>query len=406
LPLLLPFSSNTSAEIQKRSVLSGEDEDMAQPKAKLYQRLRTKGFPWVVCPVTKNQSPKPSPDAFQFGVRYTLDGDRELETFATLDEAVANLKCRNVQFYAAHNGVAMPQATAKGSEPRLTIESAVVTYFGNLVAQGKDPKTINTYRVAVEGFVASCSKKYVDEIEKQDLFDYMTWLQKQPLPKRKHSNPKRTHNNKVSHTVIFLKAFGKEKLLKKSEYPAYEEKTVTAHPDSELTTLYSHADENERFLLDFFLGSAVRDGEAAHAECSDLKDNVLEIKGKPHLKWKPKQHHCRKITLPQSLVNAIHAREEKSGYPLLFPNGGGLPNLHLLRDLQNLAKKAGAEFHTELHKLRKTAATRWALAGMPVHVIQKLLGHKSLDTTQRYLADVDLSGDVMQKAVEAAQFKP
>jgi integrase/recombinase XerD len=376
-------------------------------KATLYQRLRTKGFPWVVCPVAKNGSPKPSSDAFQFGIRYTLNGDRPLEPFATLDEAVANLKSRNVQFYAAHNGVAVPQATAKESETRITIESAVLTYFANLVAQGKDPKTIKTYRVAVAGFVTSCSKKkYVDEIEKQDLFDYMAWLRKQPLPKRKHSNPDRTYSNKLSHTVIFLKAFGKERLLKKSEYPAYEEKTVSAHSDGELATLYSRPGENGRFLLDFFLGSGVRGGEATHAEFSDLKGTVLEIKRKPHLNWRPKQHHCRKIPLPQSLVDFARKREKKSGSPLLFPNGDGLPNHHLLRDLQNLAKRSGANFHTELHKLRKTAATRWAVAGMPVHVIQRLLGHKSLETTQRYLADVDLSGDVMQKAVEAAVFKP
>jgi site-specific recombinase XerD len=71
---------------------------------------------------------------------------------------------------------------------------------GNLVAQGKDHKTINTYRVAVDGFVESCSKTYIDEIEKQDLFDYMTWLRRQPATKRKHSNPDRTYNNKLSHT--------------------------------------------------------------------------------------------------------------------------------------------------------------------------------------------------------------
>ena len=375
-------------------------------KAKLYQRLRIEGYPWVVCRVAKNGSPRPHPDAFQFGVRYTLDGDRKLEPFTTLNEAVANWKSRNVQFYAAHNGVAMRQATPTGSEPRTTIESAVVTYFANLVAQGKDPKTIRTYRIAVNGFVASCSKTHIDEIEKQDLFNYMTWLRRQPATKRKHSNPNRTYKNKLLDAVIFLKAFGKERLLKKSEYPAYEEKTVSAHTEAELTTLYAHANENERFLLDFFLSTAVRDGEAAHAEFSDLKGNVLEIKRKPHLNWKPKQHHCRKITLPQSLVDSTRKREKKSDAPLLFPNGDGLPNHHLLRHLQNLAKRSGANFHTELHKLRKTAATRWAVAGMPVHVIQRLLGHKSLETTQQYLADVDLSGEMMQKTVEAAAFKP
>jgi len=380
---------------------------MAQRKAKLYQRLRTKRFPWVACEMAKNGSPKPHADAFQFGIRYTIDGERKLDTAATLDEAVTMLKVSNVRLYANQNGVQMPGHPASETPAsRTKIADAVVTYFANLLAQGKDPKTIRTYRYAVDGFVASCSKNYIDAIEKQDLFDYMTWLRRQPATKRKHSNPDRTYNNKLSHTVIFLKAFGKERLLKKSEYPAYEEKTVSAHPDAELTTLYSHADENERFLLDFFLGSAVRDGEAAHAEFSDLKGNVLEIKRKPHLKWKPKQHHCRKITLPQSLVDFAHKREKKSDSPLLFPNGDGLPNHHLLRDLQNLAKRSGANFHTELHKLRKTAATRWAVAGMPVHVIQRLLGHKSLETTQRYLADVDLSGEMMQKTVEAAQFKP
>jgi integrase len=133
---------------------------------------------------------------------------------------------------------------------------------------------------------------------------------------------------------------------------------------------------------------------------------VLEVKRKPHLNWSPKQHHCRKITIPQSLVDAIRDRQKKSSWALIFPNGDGLPKHHLLRDLQKLAERAGAKFHTELHKLRKTCATRWAVAGMPVHVIQRLLGHKSLETTQRYLADVDLAGDVMQKAVEVAAFKP
>src|SRR6202034_3851729 len=131
-------------------------------------------------------------------------------------------------------------------------------------AQGKDPKTINTYRIAVDAFVASCSKAYIDQIDRQDLFDFMAYLQRQPKRKRKHSNPERTYNNKVSHTVIFLKAFGKERLLKKSEYPAYEEKTVSAHSDAELTFMYDHADAEVRFLLEYFLGAAGRDREAAH----------------------------------------------------------------------------------------------------------------------------------------------
>jgi integrase/recombinase XerD len=108
---------------------------------------------------------------------------------------------------------------------------AVARYFSNLEAQGKDPKTIRAYRSAVDPFVAQCKKRFVEEIGKQDLIDFMGWLRRQPVAQRKHGNPERTYANKVGHVAIFLKAFGVSKLLKKSEYPQYEEKTVTAHTE-------------------------------------------------------------------------------------------------------------------------------------------------------------------------------
>jgi len=61
---------------------------MAHLKARLYQRLCSKGFPCVLVEHHKNGSPKPHADAFQFRVRYSLDGKRKLDTAATLDEAL------------------------------------------------------------------------------------------------------------------------------------------------------------------------------------------------------------------------------------------------------------------------------------------------------------------------------
>jgi hypothetical protein len=48
----------------------------------------------------KNGSPKPHADAFQFGVRYSLNGKRKLDPAATLDEAPVILKDHNVRLYA------------------------------------------------------------------------------------------------------------------------------------------------------------------------------------------------------------------------------------------------------------------------------------------------------------------
>lgn len=50
---------------------------------------------------------------------------------------------------------------------------------------------------------------------------------------------------------------------------------------------------------------------------------------------------------------------------------------------------ANIDKHITPHKLRSTAATNMAANGVPIHVVQEMLGHKSIVTTKRYTAAVD-----------------
>jgi integrase len=185
----------------------------------------------------------------------------------------------------------------KPESTRLTIDDAVKQYFKNLQSQGKDPKTIRAYKVAVEEFRKSCSKKFMDEIAKQDLIDFLGWLRKQPPKPRKDGtlrkprrsgDPNRTYFNKVNSVVIFLSAHGINRLLKKSEYPKFSEKPVVYYDASQVKALYAAAkNDEERFTLDYFLKTGVRDGEAADAEYRDVKDGFLNMVDKPLLKWHP-----------------------------------------------------------------------------------------------------------------------
>jgi Phage integrase, N-terminal SAM-like domain len=68
------------------------------------------------------------------------------------------------------------------------MDDAVEQYFKNLHSQGKDPKTVRAYKVAVEEFRKSCPKKFLNEICGQDLIDFMGWLRKQP-PKLRKDGP-------------------------------------------------------------------------------------------------------------------------------------------------------------------------------------------------------------------------
>ena len=288
-------------------------------------------------------------------------------------------------------------APVSGAATGTPLAEAVDIYFKNLENRGVDAETIRCYRSGVDPFVENCEKQFVQQVVKQDMLDFMGWLRKQPLPKRRHSNPNRTYYNKVSYVAIFLKEFGVSRLLKKKEYPRYHKKKIVAHPEEELSVLYEHANPDERFLLDFFIGSMVRDEEGYTCRYSDLTGVTLTIRGK--------QHKTRTIEISPRLADAINERRKHSKSEYLFINRKGKPNQHLLRDLQDLAEKAGAKFHTELHKLRKTGASRRYLAGVPLPTLMLELGHESLATTQDYLADVRKEGEA-KKAVAEADFIP
>jgi integrase len=193
-------------------------------------------------------------------------------------------------------GVAAPLVPLRtAAQPGKTpVADAVQKYFNNLAAMGKDPKTIRTYRAAVDGFVVSYKKPYIEDYERQDVIDYMGWLRKQPRKERKHANPDRTYFNKVSHVAIFLKACGVRPGLKASEDPRYHEKQVVAHTDEELAVLYREAYEDERFLLDFFIGTMLRDHEAQMARYSDFTGTTLTVHGK--------QHKTRTVEISQRLA--------------------------------------------------------------------------------------------------------
>ena len=57
----------------------------------------------------------------------------------------------------------------------------------------------------------------------------------------------------------------------------------------------------------------------------------------------------------------------------------------LRKKLKECGRRAGVTKRVAPHGLRHTYATELAREGVPVHAIRQLLGHSSLDTTERYI---------------------
>jgi integrase len=60
-----------------------------------------------------------------------------------------------------------------------------------------------------------------------------------------------------------------------------------------------------------------------------------------------------------------------------------------LRDFRALGRRAGVKSCT-MHDLRRSCLTNWARE-VPAHVLQKLAGHSSMETTLKYYHTVDRS---------------
>ena len=379
---------------------------MAKPKFTLYKHIKIGGrWRYARAAVAANNKVKPHVVIID-GEEQTHEGGsycvRNGDSWPDVGNDPAEAFRQRTKLLEGLGAQPEPVAATVGTPLR----EAADTYFRNLEAQGKDHKTIRSYHTGVDPFVELVtsstkthpkSRTYVEEVDKQDMNDFMGWMRKQPVPVRMHSNPSRTMANKVLYVAIFLKAFGRTRLLHKKEYPRYHEKKIVAHPESELDLLYSHADPEETFLLDFFIGSMARNNEAANCKYTDLSGTTLTLYGK--------QHKTRTVEISQRLADSIAARRNSSKSELLFPNRVGKPDTKMCRSLQNLAKRAGAKFHTELHKLRKTGASRRYLSGVGLPTLMLELGHESLATTQKYLADVRRE-DEIKKAVADADYIP
>jgi len=193
-------------------------------------------------------------------VRFGADGGKQQYDLVGKDPYIALDKLEEKKRWLRDRErrvVPQTPANAKTEGSRLSMDDAVEQYYKNLYSQGKDPKTIRAYKVAVEEFRKSYAKKLLSEIGRQDLIDFMGWLRKQP-PKlrkdgtsrkpRRSGDPNRTYFNKVNNVVIFLSAHGINRLLKKSEYPKFAEKPVVYYEVEQVKALYAAAkNDEERF---------------------------------------------------------------------------------------------------------------------------------------------------------------
>jgi integrase len=291
------------------------------------------------------------------------------------------------------------------------VKTAVETYISQ--KQSKSPRTVLQYTNTLNQFLDTLrltGVKFLDQITEDILRQHKNRLETEGYAGK-------TIDTRLNVVYFMLKKNAVTARLPKDEMPVVEEEAAVPYSEDELQKLFAAMDEESLIRYKFFLGTGCRDKEVTFAAWNDIDFTKREyhIRRKEDVGFTPKSHESRTVPLPATLVEALKAR--RRAHPndrWLFLNTEGRPDNHFLRKLKRIVLRAGLNCghcraslhkwkngkmrvrdvtcqtapvceHFYLHRFRKTCATRWQEHGIPLRTIQVWLGHKNLETTQRYL---------------------
>jgi integrase/recombinase XerD len=396
--------------------------------ARVYLRRKEpgKGWRYKAIPTGGGRRPVFEPGA-KFHVRYADASGKFVwsHAYGTLEEAQKEAAGLELNEQAVAQGLTLEEYKNRANSNRSTIKKAVETFLAE-AAKTKKEKSHAAYKQHLAQFQQILKVRFMDEITKTTLCEFRDSLATKGYEAR-------TQHNRLMTVLSFLKKNKiKTDFSLKDDLPEYEEEPAVPYEPVELNQLFTKMTAEEIIRYKFFLGTAARDKEVTFAAWQDIDfaRGIYHIRRKLDVGFTPKKHESRDVKMPTELVETLKERKKKAPHPRwIFVNEEGRPDNHFLRKFKRIALRAGlncghctapwagGRYHTKrtdevsckthpvcqhhyLHRLRKTCASNWEASGIPVRTIQYMLGHKSLETTQKYLGIANL--DSLTDKIDAA----
>jgi integrase/recombinase XerD len=337
--------------------------------------------------------------------RYYLDfyerGKRKREAAgSTATEALEAVRRKKHSLEGRALGV---ESASEEAAKRVPVHVAVKRYLESVEAL-KKPNTHRKYKAVLDRFVEFLPPNADPRrISKDDLTDFMVRL------KNKHQ----LENNSVIHQMIivaqFLKQHGKSGVTKNLGLPDRMITLPREYSDPDLKKFFEACTGAERVLFSTFLFTGFREQEAVHLFWTDVKFdlNTIRVTAKPDLGFSPKRWEDREVPVPRALLDLFASHPRREGCRFVFPSPRGNREQHMLDHCKEIAKRAELDpARWDLKTFRSTYATRMLRSGFDVRTVQHWMGHKSLETTMRYLAPQKDVHDLLDKVQIAGVLEP
>lgn len=377
-------------------MLSIKAEGREMARVNIIKRFKADGR-WQMCSIPRDSQGrykwKTLPDG-RYLIEWWERGKRKREAAGlTVAEALDAARRRRHALEGKTLGIEA-YVTADEETKRPPLHLAVKRYL-DVVEGLKKPNTLRKYRAVLNRFLEFFSNKTtVASITTDDLNEFMVFL------KKKHE----LDNNSVIHNMIivaqFLKKQGRAGLTRQIDLPERIASLTEEYTDPELKKFFGTCTSVERTLFSTFLLTGFREQEIVHLRWDDINFalNTLKVTAKPELGFYPKRWEEREVPVPKQLVALLKMHPRKEGSRFVFPSPPGNRELHMLDKCKDIAGRANLDLsHFDLKTFRSTYATRMLRAGFDVRTVQHWMGHKSLETTMRYLSPAKEVHDRLDK---------
>jgi len=293
-----------------------------------------------------------------------------------------------------------PDSDAIGAFRRLLSE--FLTYIST--ERGLAPNTVSAYRRDLETWLNYCRRTKVDPAKADggDVTDFLASLREGRPPASKPLAP-----SSVARMLVALRSL--YRFLVREDYLTGDPTGTIGSPkqpkslpkairlDEVESLLGAPADDllgrRDRAILETLYGAGLRISELVGLDVDDVDLDASTV-----LVRAGKGSKSRRVPLGSMAIKAVGAYTTQSRPPLiarargsggrsaLFLNarGGRLSRQGCWKILKTYARRAALSDKVSPHTLRHSFATHMLDAGADIRVVQELLGHASLATTQVY----------------------
>lgn len=250
--------------------------------------------------------------------------------------------------------------------------------------------TISSYKIVIEKFILSINNKEISKINEEDIKKFIEF------DKSNGNSFKTIQNNlnvlKTFFTFLQIEEVIKENPLDKIDTPKVKKtlpkvlsnKEVEKLLDIDFEDIYSY---RNKAMIELMYSSGLRVSELVNIKVFDLNLDIgnIRVLGKGSKERIIPIDECA-IHYLKLYIDYYRPIFNKNNIDYLFLNnrGGKISRQSFFKILKSLALKKGIKKDFSPHTLRHSFATHMLENGADLRIIQELLGHSDISTTEIY----------------------